>query len=355
MPAERARVLFLGPDEPGGMQTAIGALLSSPLAAGYRIETIATHRGAGTARRLAVFAAALAKLTWWSLRGRGRIVHVHATKRGSAYRKAICVLLAKSLRRRVILHMHSGPGDIAAFGADLGGPERAFLRLAFRRADRVLSVSEASAAALRAEFARLDIEVVPNPAPEPPRGAGRMVGDPDPVALYLGGFANPVKGGEILLAALASPQLTELRLFLAGPGAPPSRLDDLLAERPRLQWRGWLQPAAKEELLMEASIFVLPSTSEGLPMALLEAMSHGLAIVCTAVGGVPDTVVDGTEALVVAPGDAEALAAAIARLLGDDELCRRLGAGAMRRAAEMGPAKIAGELDAIYRSLLAAT
>jgi glycosyltransferase involved in cell wall biosynthesis len=350
--AERPRILFLGPDEPGGMQTAIAALLASPLADRYRIEVVPTHRGTGAARRLAVFATALAELVWWSLRGCGRVVHIHATKRGSAYRKAVCVLLAKALRRRVILHMHSGPGDIAAFGADIGGPERAFLRLAFRKADRVLSVSRASAEALGTEFARLDIDVVPNPAPEPPPQAGRMVGEPDPGAVYLGGFANPVKGGEVLLEALAAPPLAQLRLVLAGPGSPPAPLVELLAERPRLQWRGWLEPAAKEELLMGSSIFVLPSTSEGLPMALLEAMSHGLAIVCTAVGGVPDTVEDGADALVVEPGDPDALAAAIARLRGDADLRRRLGAAAIAKAAAIGPRQIAEELDAIYRSLL---
>jgi glycosyltransferase involved in cell wall biosynthesis len=354
MAAELPRVLFLGPDEPGGMQTAMRGLLASPLADRYRIETVATHRGAGAARRLGVFLAALAKLAWWSLRGRGRIVHVHATKRGSSYRKAVCVLLAKALRRRVVLHMHSGPGDIAAFGADLGGPQRAFLQLAFRQADRVLAVSQASADALSAEFGRSDIAVVPNPAPVPPPEAGRMVADPDPIALYLGGFANPVKGGEVLLDALAGSRLEDLRLVLAGPGPPPAGLVRLLAAQPRLQWRGWLEQAAKEELLAETSIFVLPSTSEGLPMALLEAMSHGLAIVCTAVGGVPDTVADGEEALVVEPGAAGALAAALDRLRGDAELRRRLGAAAKTKAAAMGPGRTAGELDEIYRALLEA-
>jgi glycosyltransferase involved in cell wall biosynthesis len=353
MAAERPRVLFLGPDEPGGMRTAIDALLNSPLIDRYRIEVVVTHRGSGAARRLTVFAAALARLAWWSLRGRGRIVHIHATKRGSAFRKAICVLLAKALRRRVVLHMHAGPGDIATFGAGLGSAKRGFLQLAFRKADRVLSVSRASATALSGEFACGDIAVLPNPAPEPPPGAGRMVADPDPVALYLGGFANPVKGGEVLLEALAGADFDEARLVLAGPGSPPARLAELLAARPRLQWRGWLEPPAKEELLMESAIFVLPSTSEGLPMALLEAMSHGLAIVCTAVGGVPDTVVDGADALLVEPGDAEALSAAIARLRADAELRRRLGTAALAKAEAMGPRRTAGELDAIYRSLLA--
>jgi len=334
------------------MATAIAALRASPLAERYRIEVIATHRGAGAGRRLAVFAAALARLTWWSLRGRGRIVHVHSTVRGSTYRKAICVLVAKALRRRVILHMHSGPGDVAAFGARLGRLGSRFLRLAFAVADRVLAVSGASAAAIADGFDVGGILVVPNPAPAAPPGAGRMVGAPDPLALYLGGFANPVKGGDVLLAALALPELARARLLLAGPGQPPPLGRELIAGLPTVEWRGWLGPAEKEEALVGAAIFVLPSTSEGLPMALLEAMSHGLAIVATAVGGVPDVVTSGVEALVVPAADPEALAAAVARLEADPELRRRLGGAARAKALEMGPDRVAERLDAIYLELL---
>src|SRR5712671_4922558 len=112
---ERARVLHLGPEVPGGMRTSTRALLGSRLGEEFELEFVATHRGAGAARRFVVFLAALCRLAWWSLRGRGRLVHVHATVRGSMYRKAICVLVAKALRRTVILHVHSGPGDVATF------------------------------------------------------------------------------------------------------------------------------------------------------------------------------------------------------------------------------------------------
>jgi glycosyltransferase involved in cell wall biosynthesis len=87
-------------------------------------------------------------------------------------------------------------------------------------------------------------------------------------------------------------------------------------------------------------------------MALLEAMSYGLAIVATAVGGVPDVVGDGEQALVVAPGDAAALAAALARLGADAELRARLGAAARERAADFSPDAVAAKIGAVYRGLL---
>jgi glycosyltransferase involved in cell wall biosynthesis len=349
--AERPRVLFLGPDVPGGMATSIAALLDSPLGERYRIEVVATHRGTGPLQRIAVFGTALLRLTWWSLAGRGRLVHVHSTVRGSMYRKAVCVLWAKALRRRVVLHMHSGPGDIATFRAGLDGRRLGFLRRAFAAADRVLSVSEASAAALREAFGARPVLVLPNPAPPRP-AVDRAARIGEPLVAFVGGFANPVKGGEVLLEALSGPAVEGLRVILAGPGELPPAGAELLAARPGFEWRGWLEPAARDELLVGADIFVLPSTSEGLPMALLEAMSWGLAIVATAVGGVPDVATDDGDAVVVAPGEADPLAAAIAELAADRERRLRLGRAARARAEELSPARIAARLGAVYESLL---
>jgi glycosyltransferase involved in cell wall biosynthesis len=347
---ERPRVLHIGPDVRGGMRAVTRALFASPLAERYRLQTLATHTGTGAAERLAVYCLALWRLTWWSLRGRGRIVHVHATVRGSMLRKSFVVLLAKALRRRVVLHLHSGPGDLVAEQAKLGPLRLALFRAMFRRADVVLAVSAASAEALDRLYGVAGTIVVPNPAPVAPE-APLDAGEP-PLALYLGGFANPVKGGEQMLAALARPELAELDAVLAGPGELPAQGRELLAARPRLRWRGWLEDEEREAALREAAIFVLPSTSEGLPMALLEAMAWGRAIVATAVGGVPDTIADGEEGLLVPPSDPAALAAALARLAGDAGLRARLGAAARERARRLNAEEVTDRLDAIYRELL---
>ncbi len=349
---ERPRILFVGPDEPGGMGTAMSMLLASPLADRYAIDVVATHRGTGAARRLAVFASGLFRIAWWSLRRRGRIVHVHSTVRGSAYRKSLCVLLARSLRRRVVLHMHSGPGDVETFTAGMGRWDGAFVRRAFAAADVILAVSSASAEAIREGFGVSDVEVLQNPAPEAPPGAGERVSAADPLSVYLGGFANHVKGGEVMVAALARSGDDVGRVLLAGPGELPPPGRALVDRHETISWRGWMEPAEKEEVLLGASIFVLPSTSEGLPMALLEAMSHGLAILATAVGGVPDVIDSEVDGLIVPPGDPQALAEALERLRADADLRGRLGAAARRRAGQLDVAHVAARLDEIYRGLL---
>jgi glycosyltransferase involved in cell wall biosynthesis len=102
---------------------------------------------------------------------------------------------------------------------------------------------------------------------------------------------------------------------------------------------GWLDPAARDELLANAHIFLLPSWNEGLPVALLEAMAHGLAPVATMVGSVGEAITDGVNALVVQPGRPDQIAEALTKLVTDERLCARLGAAArsLRRRLRARP------------------
>jgi glycosyltransferase involved in cell wall biosynthesis len=86
------------------------------------------------------------------------------------------------------------------------------------------------------------------------------------------------------------------------------------------------------DVLEVCDYFVFPSLHENLPFAILEAMSCGKAIVATSVGGVPELIVDGESGLLVPPSDPAALAAAILRVLRDDDLKQRLGENAKKRA-----------------------
>jgi glycosyltransferase involved in cell wall biosynthesis len=354
--SERPRVLQMGPSPQlgGGMSAALTGLLASPLSRNYELDVVTTYAGPRPLSRLTVYLLALLRLVGWSLTGRGRIVHVHATVRGSALRKSICVLLARGLRRRVVLHVHSGPGDIAAFRAACGRQWLALFGAAFRAADVVLAVSEASAAALREAGVRWPIEVVPNAAPLVRDFEREWDAAAEPRIAYLGGFANRAKGADVLVAALGEglDKRPGLRVALAGPGEPDAAATALLEASPGLEWIGWLDPARKDALLRECEIFVMSSRSEGMPMALLEAMGYTMAVVATAVGGIPELVETGVTGMLVAPEDPAALAAAIEALAADPELRRRVGEAARRRVERLDDVEVAARLEAIYRRLL---
>jgi glycosyltransferase involved in cell wall biosynthesis len=102
-----------------------------------------------------------------------------------------------------------------------------------------------------------------------------------------------------------------------------------------------------------SEVFVLPSYSEGSPLALLEAMSAGLPIIASAVGGIPETLCAETSALLVRPGAVRELACALARVLGDSNLAKRLALGASEVAQQFTPARYIQDRISIYESLLA--
>jgi glycosyltransferase involved in cell wall biosynthesis len=89
------------------------------------------------------------------------------------------------------------------------------------------------------------------------------------------------------------------------------------------------------ELLASSDVFVLSSRSEGHPVSLLEAMAAGLPVVATDVGGVAESVVHGQTGLLVPAGNVTALAAALERLVDDEQLRRRLGTAGRVRAREL--------------------
>jgi len=160
----------------------------------------------------------------------------------------------------------------------------------------------------------------------------------DPRALLIGtaGRLSPVKGHAALLqAARLILRHHPGAKFLVVGGGPLEA--ELLASAARLQVDGaCLFPGPRTDVLdlMSAmDIFVLPSLSEGIPMALLEAMALGKPVVATAVGGVPEVVRHGVSGLLVEPGDERALADACLDLARDRAWAARLGAGA-RRAVE---------------------
>jgi glycosyltransferase involved in cell wall biosynthesis/peptidoglycan/xylan/chitin deacetylase (PgdA/CDA1 family) len=348
-------VAHLGPDPalPGGIHAALRGLLASPLAERYDFEVIATYRDERPLARLAVFARSLPALVRFC-RGPGRrVVHIHMAARGSLYRKSICVAVAKLAGRPTLVQFHAGRVDLEQFNERIGPVRRWIFSRALRASDRVVSVSNEGGGALARCFGLETPPVVPNPAPVAPHDAVERRGDShEPEVLYIGGFEDPSKGGDVLVRAL--PELLgrwpAARFTVAGPADPPPALLALERENSRVHWAGWLDEPAKQDALGRCEVFVMPSLSEGLPVALLEAMVWGRAIVASDIGGIPE-MVSRPEAALVQPGDPEALIEAVSSLLADSGERRRLGAAAHARALEFSEHEVSDRLDAFYREL----
>lgn len=153
------------------------------------------------------------------------------------------------------------------------------------------------------------------------------------------GFAARIenlKGPLILLEAFAAASRARagLRLVIAGGGSLERKLKArarALGVAPRCVFVGvYTKPAERRAFMEGLDIFALPSLTEGTPNCIAEAMSHGLPVIASAVGGIPD-VVTPESGILVTPGNVETLAEAVLSIAGDATLRRRMGRAARRR------------------------
>ncbi len=182
--------------------------------------------------------------------------------------------------------------------------------------------------------------------------AGRAVlGAGGPVALTLARL-DPQKGLEVLVAAAA--QVPDVRFAIAGEGPERPALEREIARLglgDRVVLLGRREDAP--DLLAACDLFVLPSRFEGLPVSVVEAMAACRPVVATAIGGTDEAVADGETGLLVPAGDAAALAAAVARIAGDQGLAERMGAAGRARALESFTAEgMAAGVESVYETLL---
>lgn len=179
---------------------------------------------------------------------------------------------------------------------------------------------------------------------------------PDECVIICVGRLSSEKGHADLISAFRAiadqDGLPSVRLLLVGDGPERSRIERLVATlEPRVVLAGHVTDPWP--LLNAADIFVLPSRSEGSPLVIFEAMSAGLPIVATSVGGVPETLTNGEDALLVAPSQPAALASALSRLVRDELLRNQLGMAARATLERYSPSSYALRLLGVYGKVFA--
>src|SRR5215218_6977881 len=182
------------------------------------------------------------------------------------------------------------------------------------------------------------------PFEDPFAGIGR------PRVLFVGRLA-PQKGVHTLVEAAGLLEDPSVRVLLVGDG--PERKAERIDAGDRLRFLGFFAHERLPAAMAHADVLVLPSLYEELGTVLLEAMWAGLPIVASRTGGILDVIEDGVNGLLVPPGDPEALARAIDRLLADRALAYRLSEGARARGKDYDWEVLAGRVLQVYRGVTA--
>ena len=248
------------------------------------------------------------------------IVHINTSMVTRAYWRDVAFLfVAKLLRARVVWQVHGGKMPRAFF------PRSAlltrFLRWTLSLPDLVVLLAKVEETAYREFLPGQRIVVMPNAIDCAPYAAVPTVRSREEYPLrlvYVGRIAREKGLYETLQAIrLVAEMGLDARLTIAGQGAEEARLRryaQALGMASRITFAGPVFGADKAKLFAQADAFVLPSYSEGLPYALLEAMAAGMPVVATPVGAIPDVVTHGTHGFLVPARDGKALAEAIAAL-----------------------------------------
>lgn len=340
----------------GGVATYVRQLRATPLWETWAVRHVVTHRDGTPLAKTLTFARAVPTFCWLLVWRRPALVHLHMSVRGSFLRKALLFWAARIAGVPVVIHMHGSHFDDFHDGSPRA--VQSLIRRTLTEAASVVALGDQWARRLRAMAPRATVVSIPNAVPLRPPSAGPVDGEPL-TAVFLGEIGAR-KGAFTLLDAWArlvdDPRRRgRVRLVMAGDREVARARDsvDRAGLTDSVEVRSWLTPTEVDELLGSAQLLVLPSTHEGQPMAVLEAMAHGLCVVASHVGGIPEMIEDGTEGLLVPPSDVGALVAALGKVLDDPDLRARLGAAAHARVRRQFDIEVVSQrVDTLYRDVL---
>jgi glycosyltransferase involved in cell wall biosynthesis len=345
------------PEARGGIATVISQIVAQQKTdPELDVGLIPTMRSGSKSLKARVFLKAIVALFLRCLRAPRPILHVHVSMGMSLVRKGFLMQMAGWLGVPSILHVHASALDL---WYQEGSPRRRrWIRRQFQRAKCVIAVSEFWREFLSG-ITDVPVEIVHNSLDVKSFSLDRANPDRNVLTLLFLGLVGDRKGTFDLLRVFqrltAEAKPLPMRLVIAGDGEV-ERARQFVAENglaDAVEVIGWIGPEEKRRRLRDADIFVLPTHHEGLPMALLEAVASGLPVISTPVGGIPEVVRDNETGLLVPPGDEEALAGAIRRLVSDRELRRRLAANGYAAVVDKFDTEIAAQrLKTIYKRLI---
>ncbi|WP_158279233.1 glycosyltransferase family 4 protein [Kocuria rosea] len=258
--------------------------------------------------------------------------HVNIASNGSTARKWLLTSLMRFRGHSYVLHLHGGGFD--NFYRSLNPFFAYAVRSMFQRADGTAVLGKVWQNFVEEELrvSAKKIHLLPNAVPGPaevPLRAG-------PVRVLFSGRVGVRKGALELLRAWKNIKHDgTAQLILAGDVEKVDSLLEALKSSENTRVTGWIDSVLMCEELGRASIIVLPSHGENLPLSLLEGAAWGLAPISTRVGAIPEVITSGQNGLIVEPGDSRGLAEALQTLIDEPSIRHRFGSE-FRKTWELG-------------------
>ena len=321
-----------GRDVRGGVSSVVNSYYDAGLDKLCELTYLPTMEDGSKFKKLLV--AAGARVRFERLIRENDILHVHMSADNSFYRKAVFIRKAHKEGKKIIIHMHGSTFDLF-YKERCNDAQKQQVREIFAMADKVIALSGDWKEFLAESICDAQKIVVIYNAVKIPEAYSKDYANRK--MLFLG-ILGQRKGTYDLIEVLPEilSKYPDSHIYFGGDGER-EQAEQLCMEKgiaDHVTFLGWVRGEEKEKLLKECSIYVLPTYHEGMPMSILEAMSYGMAVVSTYVGGIPHIITDGENGLLCEAGDQAALREKLLKLLEDENLREMLGRNAYKMTAK---------------------
>lgn len=280
---------------------------------------------------------------------------IHTSHSGSFYRKLIYLIICKAFRIPTALHVH--PAAYFEYYTSSNRFRQALIRWSGRLSNRIVFLSEGILQNFSGVFDADRLRVLGNPVDIDQYVQARQAGEPErPRVLFLGAIAKE-KGVYDLVECIpiVTAAIPDVIFSFAG-NKEVEKLAALVSDRglnDSAEVLGWIDGQQKLDLLQSSSVLILPSYTEGVPNVILEAMASHLPIIATPVGGIPNVLDHNKTAILVEPGNIEAIANSLIDLLSNPDKAHALADTAFAEAKSLySIEKIGEELTSIYDEIV---
>jgi len=346
------KIVILGTCARGGIKSVIEAYNSEGFYSHGKNCFIPTHAEGILLKRIFIAIIAFVRVGLLLIIGKVELLHLHMATRGSFWRKSVFIIMGRIFKIPVLIHLHGSKFDV--FYTNSSFLVKTIIKLVFDKSNFIIVLSKSWMDYIE-QLTRTEIRVINNFVPD--------YFDPEYLSekrdfsafLYLGQFGER-KGIYDLLSSFQI--VTSLHknavLYCGGNGEEDKVLNKTkeLGINDSVHILGWISGKDKFELMYKCAFFVLPSYHEGLPMAIIEAMSFAMTIISTPVGGIPE-LVDSKNGFLVKPGNQKELANILIEAINKKEAEIAMLGNESRRRYEEGfsPQVVMKKMREIYSDL----
>lgn len=281
-----------------------------------------------------------------------KIVHIHGAANASFYRCKIFINLAKKLGKKVILHEHAA--DFVEFYNN--SEDKDGISDTINKCDKLIVLSES----WKNFFISIGIPAnkicVLNNIVSPPDVKSVELVDDRLHLLYMGEISNRKGAFDLLNAIVAEKEYFKDKIYLRMGGnevdgnikgfIKDNGLEDFVS------YEGWISGDKKIDCLNWEDVYILPSYNEGLPIAILEAMSYSHPVISTPVGGIPEIISNYKNGILVTPGNYTEITNAIKYYIENKKEIKLQGENGYKVVKDFFPDKVFNDLTNIYKTLL---